>query len=284
MQNKTIIVGASGYIGKSLLSSTLSQSVRYGTSSSVSNDLLRLQLNVPSDFDYQIIQPADVVLLAAAISAPDVCAREHEQAWAVNVTGTSEFISRVRDQGGKVIFFSSDTVYGEKADEFDESAICSPAGEYAAMKREVEMRFLGNPLFKSIRLSYVFSKEDKFTKYLCGCAERDEEAEVFHPFYRSVIHRDDVVEGALALASRWDEFPQQVINFGGPEVIARTEFAEILQRIALPRLRFRVTEPAAKFFENRPRIIAMQSPILPRLLGRPARTLLEAANAEFTTR
>ena len=69
------------------------------------------------------------------------------------------------------------------------------------MKSEVEKRFLGNPFFKTIRLSYVFSREDKFTKYLVGCAQRDEEAELFHPFYRAIIHRDDVVEGALSAGS-----------------------------------------------------------------------------------
>ena len=240
-----------------------------------------MRLDVHSDFDYGNIRPGDVVFLTAAISAPDICAREHSRAWAVNVTGTSEFVTQVISRGGRVVFFSSDTVYGERGDAFDETAKSNPAGEYAEMKAEVENRFLVHPLFKSIRLSYVFSREDKFTKYLSGCAERSEEAELFHPFYRAIVHRNDVVEGALALAQRWDEFPQQVINFGGPEVLSRIDFAECLQRIALPSLRFRVTEPGDEFFKNRPRVIAMSSAILPMLLGRPTRTLAEAARIEF---
>lgn len=278
-----IIVGASGYIGSQLYKRARINNVVFGTSTTGANGMLLLPLDAPNEFDYEIIQPSDVVLLTAAISAPDICAREHERAWLVNVTGTSEFIANVMARGGRVIFFSSDTVYGERNDEFDEHATCNPAGEYAEMKQEVEKRFLGNPLFKVIRLSYVFSREDKFTKYLVGCAERGEEAEIFHPFYRAVIHRDDVVEGAIALAQRWDEFPQSIFNFGGPKVLARTEFAEILQQAVLPGLRFGVTEPAAEFFENRPRIISMQSPILPKILGRPARTLFEAVQVEFTS-
>lgn len=280
-----IIVGSSGYIGNHFfarLKTDVSHQV-IGTSSIGGGGHLPLNLATPKEFDYSIIKPNDAILLTAAISAPDICAREHERAWAVNVTGTSEFIANVMARGGRVIFFSSDTVYGEREDQFDEQALCNPAGEYAEMKQEVEKRFLGNALFKAIRLSYVFSQEDKFTKYLIGCVERNEEAEVFHPFYRAAVHRDDVVDGALALALRWDEFPQQVINFGGPKVLARTEFAEILQQAALPSLRFRVTEPAAEFFENRPRIIAMQSPILPKILGRPMRTLFEAVQVEFTS-
>jgi len=278
---KLIINGATGYLGKSLLKAASSNCDAYGTSSTGLNSLLCLSLEVPDEFDYGIINPLDVALLTAAISSPDICSREHDRAWAVNVTGTSTFIDNVMARGGRVIFFSSDTVYGERYDEFDEKTICNPAGEYAEMKHEVEKRFIGNPLFKVIRLSYVFSREDKFTKYLSGCAERGDEAEIFHPFYRAVIHRDDVVQGALALAQRWDEFPQPTINFGGPEVLARTEFAQTLKDVALPTLRFRVTEPAAEFFKNRPRTVAMKSTVLPALLGRPAHTLAEAVQIEF---
>ena len=279
--SRTLTVGASGYIGNVLFTKARSCAESYGTSSTGSNGLIPLKLNDPNDFDYDVIQESDIIFLTAAISAPDVCAREYSRACAVNVTGTSEFINKVMARGGRVVFFSSDTVYGERNVQFDEQAICNPAGEYAEMKREVETRFLSNPLFKTIRLSYVFSREDKFSKYLSECAASGKEAEIFHPFYRAVIHRDDVVEGAIALALRWDEFPQSIINFGGPEVLARTEFAKILQGTALLNLRFSVTQPDPDFFKSRPRIIRMTSPVLVALLGRPAHTLCEAAKIEF---
>jgi len=281
MEKKLIIIGAKGYIGSHLYDIATKISIAYGTSSTSDDNLLCLRLGEPNDFDYEIIGSSSIVFLTAALSAPDICAREHARAWAVNVTGTSKFIVNIMERGGKVIFFSSDTVYGERDDEFNEGVAINPLGEYAEMKAEVEKRFFGNPFFKSIRLSYVFSQEDKFTKYLSGCAERGEEAELFHPFYRAIVHRKDVVEGALALAQRWNEFPQQVINFGGPEVLSRIDFAECLKHNALSGLRFRVTEPGEEFFKNRPRVIAMSSDILPMLLGRPTRTMAEAARVEF---
>jgi len=278
-----VVIGASGYIGALLLLNAPHGS--WGTSSGrEASGLVGVDLTNPEMFPWDRLHGDDVVVMTAAISAPDICACEHERAWTVNVTGTSELISQVISRGARVVFFSSDTVYGERGDTFDETAKNNPVGEYAEMKAEVEKRFLGNPLFKSIRLSYVFSREDKFTKYLSGCAERDQEAELFHPFYRAIVHRDDVVDGALALAHRWDEFPQQVINFGGPEVLSRIDFAECLKHNALPDLRFRVTEPGDEFFKNRPRVIAMSSEILPVLLGRPSRTLAEAVRIEFGQR
>jgi nucleoside-diphosphate-sugar epimerase len=149
------------------------------------------------------------------------------------------------------------------------------------MKREVEQRFSGNASFKAIRLSYVFSREDKFSRYLIGCAERNEEADLFHPFFRAIVHRNDVVEGALALAEHWDDTPEQFINFGGPEVLSRVEFAECLQRDNFQHLQFKVTEPDESFFDKRPRIIAMKSPIFSRLLVRSPRSLCKAACIEF---
>ena len=280
--NSTLyVVGASGYIGSALFAPANKAGFVIGTSSSGGSDLLPLRLDTPAEFDYGQIRPGDVVLLTAAISAPDICAREHDRAWAVNVTGTSSFIQSVIDRGARVIFFSSDAVYGEREDEFDERAACNPVGEYAVMKHEVEQRFAGNASFKAIRLSYVFSREDKFTRYLAGCAQRNEQADLFHPFSRAIVHRDDVVAGALALAEHWDDSPEQIINFGGPQILSRVNFAECLREIHFHDLRFRIIEPDADFFKNRPRIIAMASPVFTRLLGRLPHSLCEAAQLEF---
>lgn len=280
---KYFVIGGRGYVGAALFSSIPVGVVGLRTASSMARGFLRLRLESSQDYADLPINDGDVVFLTAAISAPDICAREHDRAWAVNVTGTSSFIQSVIDRGARVVFFSSDTVYGEREVPFDETAGCNPAGEYAEMKLEVEQRFSGNASFKAIRLSYVFSSEDKFSRYLAGCAERNEEADLFHPFFRAIVHRDDVVEGALSLAKHWDEVPEQVINFGGPQVLSRVDFAECLREVCLNDLRFKVTEPDADFFKNRPRVIAMTSPVFTRLLGRPPRTLYEAARMEFAS-
>lgn len=274
------IIGGSGYIGACLLSAVPENA--WGTSSKLDNGrLIHFDLAEPRCFPWHRICGGDVVVVTAAISSPDICAREYERVWLLNVTGTSSFISEVISRGGRIVFYSSDTVYGERTDEFDETTPCNPAGDYAVMKHEVEKRFLGNPAFKTIRLSYVFSSEDKFTKYLYGCSEQGKEAEVFHPFYRAVVHRYDVVQGTIALARRWDEFPQSVINFGGPDVVSRVEFAQTMKDIVLPTLRFRQINPEEEFFANRPRIIQMKSPLLASLLERPAHSLRKAMHVEF---
>lgn len=280
---RLFVIGATGYIGRDLFARAKKSGEAFGTSSSDRGGLLSLRLDESNSFDYDQICCGDVILLTAAISAPDTCAREREQAWAVNVDGTSHFIQRAIDRGARVIFFSSDAVYGEREKEFAETMECNPAGDYAGMKFEVERRFLSSLSFKAVRLSYVFSREDKFSNYLSKCIEQNKEADLFHPFFRAIVHRDDVIEGVLALATKWDDVSEKIINFGGPQILSRIDFAECLRESHFYNLRFKVTEPDASFFANRPRIIAMKSPIFQKILGRLPRTLHEAVRLEFAS-
>jgi dTDP-4-dehydrorhamnose reductase len=276
---KIWILGGSGIIGRSLFTAAKI----HGPSMGMSCELLNVRLNDNSSIETASFGKGDIVFLLAAISSPDVCRDEYEKAKEVNVLGTSILIQRIIAFGARVVFFSSDTIYGERDDEFDETAASNPAGEYAKMKSLVERRFSGNASFKAIRLSYVFSREDKFTRYLADCVERHEEADLFHPFYRSIVHRDDVIEGLLALAMCWDEVPEQFINFGGPQVVSRIDFAECLREVYFHDMHYKVTKPDADFFKNRPRVIAMTSPVFTRLLGRSSRSLCEAAHLEFSS-
>jgi len=275
------IIGATGYIGQKLYSKCLSLDIDVvGTSSKDLKNFLYLDL---ADTKKSTISfhSSDVIFFTSSISSPDLCENQNSYARNVNITGTSEVIKVALGAGAKVIFFSSDTVYGEMESDFKEGENPNPYGAYAEMKQTVESLFLGNPLFKSIRLSYVFSKEDRFSDYLVNCANNNEEAEVFHPFFRSIIFRDDVIQGVLALATRWDEIPEKIINFGGPEVLSRIDLAKCLIRTSLTELTIRIVEPEPVFFKNRPRVIAMKSPVLERILGRKLLTLCDASRLEF---
>ena len=92
------------------------------------------------------------------------------------------------------------------------------------------------------------------------------------------------LNGAISLTHNWENVPQQVINFGGPEVVSRIKYAEALRDTVFPNLKFDVEEPDEEFFKNRPRVIRVQSNILAELLGREQLTLQEAAAIEFSKR
>ena len=277
----THLVGATGNIGKRVVEK----------GGDIINVISRFELKLDQrplyyNFDAKTIggtaiKEGDVIIFAAAISEPSVVSAQFQKALAVNVESTGEFIETALGKGCKVLFLSSDAVYGDVESGFDESHPTNPKGAYAEMKAVVEKRFEGNPNFKVLRLSYNFHKDDRFTKYLCQCAESGVEAEVFDPLTRAVVHRDDTVDAILSIAANWDNADGQYINCGGPDVLSRQQFTEIVKRVALQDLKFKVTTPPAKFYADRAAFSEMHSPNLEKILGRPRHTIEQAVELEF---
>jgi nucleoside-diphosphate-sugar epimerase len=274
---KNFVIGATSYIGKHIFKKLEIETSVIGTSTRNIEGLLQFNLLHPAKFSYDLIEPMDNIFFVAAISSPDSMKEAHQ----INVAGTSFFIEQALKRNARIIFFSSDTVYGNSEIQCDESSICNPLGNYALMKNEIENTFLDNALFKSIRLSYVFSKYDKLTSYLIQCDQKNLEAEIFHPFVRAFIYLDDVIDAVIALSSKWNDFFTPIINLGGPQAISRLDFASSLKRFALPNLNYAEALPPEIFFKQRPKVINMKSSYINLLLSRGANTIDEAIKTEF---
>ena len=207
MKNKIFIIGSSGYIGKELMQSKINDFDIIGTSSTNNNykklDLLNLQ-----QFDFSLFKKNDILCVTSALSSPEQCEDLSKKGlpWRVNVEGTAHLINKAITNGSKVIFFSSDVVYGNTEVKVNEASLINPYVNYAIMKNIIEKKFMEFDNFKSIRLSYVFSRQDKFTKYLISCFKKNEKAKVFSFLNRSVIYLEDVIEGILNLIIKWDRF------------------------------------------------------------------------------
>lgn len=252
-----------------------------GVSSHPTPEERPLNLEAAGEFAYQELGPGDVVLMAAAISSPDVCKNKKDYATSVNVTGTSRFLEGCLERGARVVFFSSDTVYGERTEEALESAVPTPVGEYAAMKAEVEQRFAGHDRFRVLRLSYVVARQDKFSSYLAACAEKGEAAELFHPIRRRAVDIEDLIE-VLRRASRdAGALAGPVTNVAGPELLSRVELAERFRDATKRPLALKVIEPEPAFFEARPKTIDISCAAFARALGRPPTFVAETYAREF---
>ena len=283
------IIGAKGNIGSRLVEKTegkydIRKVVSPARPHLFTHDSGYHVINLAEDgfrYDFDTLKMGDTVAFCAAISEPSVCANQFQDSLRVNVTSTGDFIYEALKRGCKVIFLSSDAVYGNVLGEFDEEEKVDPLGVYAEMKAVVEKRFLEYPLFKVLRLSYNFFKEDRFTTYLRNCAEEGATAEIFDPFSRSVVHRDDTVDAIIALYNNWDVCEESVINCGGPETLSRVEFAKILKDSVYPDLKMKMVTPNEKFYNDRPAIVSMRSNHLEEVLGRPARSIQDATTLEF---
>lgn len=226
----------------------------------------------------------DTFLFLAAMSKPGDCARNPEEAWRINVAHTAALIGAALDAGARVIFFSSDTVYGAQEGSLSESAPLQAVEPYGAMKARVEREFAGTPGFTALRLSYVVSLEDGVTRYLRECARAGAKAEVFSRYARSMVWVEDVtaaVATLLRLSDRGDELPGAV-NLGGMECLTRTRMAAAFQEAIAPGLEICEVEPPEGFFAARPERIELDVSLLAALLGRNPLSLREAYAREMT--
>ncbi|HIM74589.1 MAG TPA: NAD-dependent epimerase/dehydratase family protein [Campylobacterales bacterium] len=270
-----IIIGKNSFIAKKLLKRKnymLTSSAKMGV------DCIYLNLAEASLFDYSIINKNVKIIFLAAISSPDECNNNYEKAYKINVIGTKYFIQEVIRRGAKVLFFSSDVVYGNSLNKVDENTNTNPFGNYAKMKDEIEKEFQDEKNFKTFRLSYVLSTEDKYLSYLHDCINKNEVAEVFHPFSRKVIYIEDVLDAIENILHRWEEFDNQKFNICGNESISRKDIADYYNKEMKNTLKYLTIEPNESFWEARPKDINIESLYLERLLNREPMQIKEAIN------
>lgn len=256
------IVGSSGYIAQHLfgrVSDIIGMEHVYKIGRKPDDDMF-LDLNFPERFQYGDLDEVDYIIFTAAVSSPDKCKNDFEESWKVNVSGTEFFIREALERGCNVIFFSSDTVFGQDIGKaFDEESETNAATTYGKMKKEVEDYFSGNSHFKAIRLSYVVSATDRFVKYCRGCIERNEEAEIFHPFYRNCITVSDVAGIVCWLIENWKNFQPSYVNAAGLELVSRVRIADEINRLSDYKLKYKIVYPDESFFEDRDKVIQMKS-------------------------
>jgi dTDP-4-dehydrorhamnose reductase len=277
-----LLVGGTSLIGSRIFNYLTEHSYFVcPTSSKKDNNFIHLDLLNPDIFNYDIVNENTIVLLLAAVSSPDQCAAELKLSREINIYGTSSFIKNVILRRAKVIFFSSDAVYGEKKSSNYNVDDISPVGFYASMKNEIEKLFMHDLNFKSIRMSYVFSYDDKFTSYLRKCHTNNEIAQVYNDLSRNIIYIADVIEGLVKMIDQWDSISENVINFGGPELLSRIDFANIMISKVFNGLAIKAIDPHPSFFNERARITNMTSLALQKLLNRPLSSIDNIIEQEF---
>ena len=259
---KTAIVGSSGYIAGFLIERLQKEPMIESILKIDQTPEADVHLNLANadSFDYDILNGIDFVVFTAAISSPDKCAADFDLCWQINVTGTKFFIREALKRDCRVLFFSSDAVFGDIPGKiYDESSETCAETAYGRMKKAIEDEFKNEVGFKAIRLSYVASAKDRFVSYCRKCIASGENAEVFHPFYRNVIVVSDVVDVVIWFSKHWDEYEPFVLNVAGEELVSRVRIADELNRVLDGALHYQISRPDEEFYANRPAITQMRS-------------------------
>ena len=236
-----------------------------------------IDMTDPDSFKNLIISDGDRVIIFAAISSPDICTNHYDEAYAVNVRGTSELIRYSLERGARILFYSSDTVIGNtKKEPVDEHYKPQPVGIYATMKRMIEKEFENEPHFKTIRLSYVYTGKDNYSSYLNSCVSNKKTAEVFDSFYRNVVYYKDVMDASVAVLLNYDDIQTSIIHLSGPELLSRLDIAACYKEVINNELSIKTVEPPVDFFVSRPPVISTTSLYLEGVLGRKPTELKDA--------
>lgn len=280
MHNQLIIAGADSYIGQRIQQS-INKEVKLLLLSSINGDNYTFfDLLQISKFNFEIINKSDTVVFLAGISSPDLCNENYQNAFNINVIGSIQFISNCLKRGARVLFFSSDVIYGHSLKRNDETIIPSnPIGEYGKMKLLIEKYFKDEIGFKSFRLSYVFSWDDKFMKYIRSCYEHKTRAEIYDPLIRKVVFIEDLVKCIVNIHQEWEHFKNQFFNICGPEYVSRVEIANSFIK-NIGHLDLKIIRPDEKFYDARPQKIKFNSSYSTSLLGKSFTPLNEALQYE----
>ena len=113
---KLALVGSSGYIAEFLFEKFLKDAKIESVlkiDRTPSSDVY-LDLEEAEKFDYIQLDNVDKLIFTAAVSSPDKCAEDYDKCWNINVIGTTYFIKEAIRRGCRVLFFSSDAVFGER--------------------------------------------------------------------------------------------------------------------------------------------------------------------------
>ncbi len=267
MKEKVFIFGVSGLLGKALLERLPAQWSKIGVGKNNEEIFFDLSFAKPEQLK-GIVSKGDFWIFLAAISSPDDCENDVDYSYHINVVQTKKLINWLTDQGVKVIFASSDAVFGKKIGKaYDDDKTC-PLGQYANQKASIEHFIVNNQLAKVMRLSYVLSFDDKFSNLLNDYEKSNMKLDVFSGFKRHIVLLDDVILGVENLIKKWEQFDFKNINFCGHTLVDRCEMVGILKEILYKDLKYSCVEASDSFWAGRSKIIELDCSNFTKVLGR----------------
>lgn len=272
--SKVFVFGASGFIGRKFLSSFNElECITVGRNNSDVEFDLEAYSNVNKVVES--INSNDFVIFLSAISSPDECELNYSRSYKINVTNTQKIIAALLRKGVRVIFSSSDAVFGKSGFLCDEDSQLSPFGKYGEMKAEVENFFKNHKNFFIVRFSYVLAKDDKFSSMVLEHAKSGKNLDVFDGFERNVISIEDVLLGLKNIIKHWDDIRTRVVNFSANELVSRQDIVTELASNSYPNLVYSFTDAPDCFWKNRPKVIYTKSNFLESILEQPIKSYKE---------
>ncbi|MBI5250272.1 MAG: SDR family oxidoreductase [Desulfomonile tiedjei] len=180
-----------------------------------------------------LIEP-EVIIHAAAVTDSRICERNPDTAWAINVNGTEHVADAAKKIGARLIYTSTDMVFGRPGEFRAEKDPPAPMTTYADTKYRAE-RIVSSLapgfIIARICLSYCYSSNSArcFTEKIIDDLAKGVPTRLFVDEYRTPVYARDVCRILLEFA--WRDDLSGLFHVGGPERLSRYEFGLKVCRI-----------------------------------------------------
>ena len=229
MSERRILVIGRGSLGSALIA-TVSFPVDSG-------DLPEIDLAVRGQADDFLRRAKpDWVLHTAAIADVDYCEEHAAEAWAVNAEGTREIARTCAELGARLLYTSTDSVFGKGEGPYSEMDRPQPVNTYAETKLAGEDAVREVPGSIIVRLPWlVGGARPDFVSYCIERLHAGEEVIAFTDYVGYVLTYEDAARVLWALLA--DEEAAGVFHLHRPPFLSRYEQARIIaQELGKPEL------------------------------------------------
>jgi dTDP-4-dehydrorhamnose reductase len=227
---RVLIVGGTGQVGSQLvhLAAVREMTVCATSRQRTQMSLLNLDLRNQADIAAVLadLEP-DVVFLPAALTNMEYAETHVEECWATNVAGPAALARTIARQHGKLVFFSTDHVFGEATRPLSETSRVAPSSIYARSKAAAEavIRDVLPTRHLILRTSWVFGPDEQRKNFVCRAVDtlrRGERLRVPSDQFGQPTFSEDLAQAALDL---WDQGVCGTYHLVGPDRWTRAQFA-----------------------------------------------------------
>lgn len=213
----------------------------------------------------------------AALADPTTCQQDASLARAVNVDATVRLAGLCRENGARMLFFSTDQVFDGTGSRYREDAPPCPIHVYGETKAEAEQQVAAilEDAATVLRVALVYGNSPtgrrSATEQVLRMLEKGERPRLFTDEIRSPLLADDLAQAVAELVEK-PRCPS-VLHLGGPQALSRYDLGLIAARAygfdpgLLEAVPLASIDPVAP----RPPDLSLDTSLLTSLLDRPPR-------------
>lgn len=278
-----IIVGASGYLGSSLLNSLASEEnviATYRTKAEPIADEKWVQLDVGNNesidkFFNELDQDEKYTFyFLAAMHHPDKVEENWKSAWQINVTGLAYFLSKMPKQSD-LIYSSTDNVYGESVNfhSYTEESPLNPVNEYGKQKGIAENLVLSRG-YKVARYCFLIGpsriSKKHFYDVIVESCNTGQGIDLMNDSYRSIISFDQAASITIELCEKYWKAKLGVINIASDSVMSKFDIGlKIVPNESCHLIRSISFDSQKFFLAKRPKNVLLNNSKLKMLINSP---------------